>query len=293
MQKIIPHLWFNREAEEAITQYCKLLPNSQSQRISTIENTPSGDVSVFDFKLDGLDFQAINAGPFFKFNESISLFVTVNTAEKVDELYHRLVQDGSVLMPLDNYDFCPRYAWIADRYGLNWQLMVADDAHIVSPLRLGLLFSSTHCGQAEAAINAYATLFPNAQKGLISYYSEGEAVNPEAKVNYGELSIGGLDLVLMDHGYGGEADFNEAISLIILCDNQEEIDYYWSQLSHDPDAEQCGWLKDAFGVSWQIVPRNMGDYLVGPHDAVKRVTEAFLKMKKFDLSALEAAYKGV
>lgn len=292
MQKIVPHLWFDQDAQSAITQYTQLFADSRIQQISNIQDTPSGDVSVFDFHLANLTFQAINAGPYFKFNESMSLFVSVDSAEEVDTLYHALVEDGKVLMPLDSYDFCPRYAWIADKYGLNWQLMYNHDKRPLPKIRLGLLFSMAHCGLAEAAINAYSSIFANTQKGDISFYKPGETADPAAKINYGELHLEGLDLVMMDHGYSGEADFNEAISLMVLCDDQAEIDYYWEQLSHDPDAEQCGWLKDSFGVSWQIVPKQLSDYLQGPPDAINRVTQAFLRMKKFDLATLEAAYKG-
>lgn len=196
-------------------------------------------------------------------------------------------------MPLDTYDFSPRYGWIADRYGLNWQLMYSEDAPPTPFIKLCLLFSSGYCGLAENAMDTYTSIFKNAHKGHVSYYKDGEATNPAAKINYGELHLDGLDLVLMDHGFGGEADFNEAISFMVLCDDQAEIDYYWNCLSHVPEAEQCGWVKDQFGVSWQIVPRNMGKYLSGSPESAKRVTEAFLKMKKFDLAALEAAYQGL
>lgn len=292
MQKIVPHLWFDQDAQSAITQYAQLFTESHIHHTSNLQDTPSGDVSIFDFQLANLTFQAINAGPYFHFNESISLFISVDSPEEVDRLYHALIEGGKILMPLDTYDFCPRYAWIADRYGLNWQLMYNHDKRPVSKIRLGLLFSMTHCGLAEAAINEYSAIFTHAQKGEISYYKPGEAADPAAKINYGELHLDGLDLVMMDHGYNGEADFNEAISFMVLCDDQAEIDYYWDRLSFDPEAEQCGWLKDRFGVSWQIVPRGMNDYLQGPSDAVARVTQAFLAMKKFDLAALEAAYNG-
>lgn len=292
MQKIVPHLWFDKEAQQAITQYTQLFAESHIQQISNIQDTPSGDVSIFAFQLAKLDFQAINAGPYFKFNESISLFVSVDSAEEVDWLYHALVEDGKVLMPLDTYDFCPRYAWVADRYGLNWQLMFNSEKRPIQKIRMGLLFSMAHCGLAEAAINEYSTIFKNVQKGEVSYYKPGEAADPAAKINYAELHLDGLDLVVMDHGYSGIADFNEAISFMVLCEDQAEIDYYWERLSFDPEAEQCGWLKDRFGVSWQIVPRNMGGFIQGPPDAVNRVTQAFLSMKKFDLAALDAAFKG-
>ena len=85
--------------------------------------------------------------------------------------------------------------------------------------------------------------------------------------------------------------FNESISFLIYCDTQEEIDYYWEKLSAVPEAEQCGWLKDKFGLSWQVVPTIMDQMMQDPDAArVKRVITAFMKMKKFDLAALQRAY---
>ena len=85
--------------------------------------------------------------------------------------------------------------------------------------------------------------------------------------------------------------FNEAISFMVNCKTQEEIDYFWEKLSVDPKAEQCGWLKDKYGLSWQIVPTALGEMLKDKDgEKIKRVTEAFLKMKKFDIEKLKQAY---
>ena len=93
----------------------------------------------------------------------------------------------------------------------------------------------------------------------------------------------------MDNGYDADFNFNEAFSIIINCEDQKEIDYFWDKLSAVPEAEQCGWVKDKFGVSWQIIPSNMNEFLnSGDKEKTKRVTEAFLKMKKFDLDVLNS-----
>lgn len=87
--------------------------------------------------------------------------------------------------------------------------------------------------------------------------------------------------------------FNESISFMVYCENQEEIDYYWAHLSAVPEAEQCGWVKDKFGLSWQIVPDVMDKMMQDPDiEKVARVTEAFLKMKRFNIAALQAAFEG-
>ena len=97
----------------------------------------------------------------------------------------------------------------------------------------------------------------------------------------------------MDSAHEHKFAFNEGISFIVKCETQKEIDYYWEKLSADPESEQCGWLKDKFGVSWQIVPSAMDDMMAhGTQEQIDRIVQAFLPMKKFDIATLERAYKG-
>jgi predicted 3-demethylubiquinone-9 3-methyltransferase (glyoxalase superfamily) len=153
MRPITPHLWFDKEAREAAEFYCSIFPTSRITSARTLHGTPSGDADVVWFELRGQPFMAVSAGPFFK--------------------------------------------------------------------------------------------------------------------------------------------FNEAISLIVYCETQNEIDHYWTRLSAVAEAERCGWLKDKYGVSWQVVPTVLPEMMKnGSSDQVARVTEAFLKMKKFDLAELQRAYRG-
>jgi predicted 3-demethylubiquinone-9 3-methyltransferase (glyoxalase superfamily) len=148
-------------------------------------------------------------------------------------------------------------------------------------------------GKAQEAIRFYADVFGNSEMGIVSKYGEGEAKSSKAKVNYAAFKLHGISFSAMDNGYDVDYTFNEAFSLIVNCIDQKEIDYFWEKLSAVPEAEQCGWLKDKFGVSWQIVPSNMNELLFsGSEEELRRVTEAFLKMKKFDLEALEKARMG-
>lgn len=293
MQKIIPHLWFDKEAVEAARWYVSLFENSSIIGVTTIPDTPSGEAELVDFRLADFRFSAISAGPYFTFNPSVSLMIACGTSEEVDRLHAELSSGGTELMPLNEYPFSKRYAWVEDRYGLSWQIMLVENMEEHQRIRPALLFSKDACGKAEDAINYYAAAFKEAKKGFINRYAAGEAMDRRAKINYGEMSIYGTQLIMMDHGYGGDFTFNEAFSFMVLCENQEEIDYYWDKLSFVPEAEQCGWVKDQFGLSWQITPANMNEVLMkGTKEEVKRVTEAFLKMKKFDLAALEKARLG-
>lgn len=292
MAKLVPHLWFDKEAKEAAEIYVNIFDNSQISNSYVIKDTPSGDAETVSFKLSNLEMEAISAGPYFKLNPSVSLMVVCDKSEKVDSLYDKLFSDGRELMPLGEYPFSKRYAWIQDKYGLSWQLIFNPD--VDENITPSLLFGSDVCGRAEEAIDYYRSVFKDSVKGYINYYNEGEAEDKRARINYGEIEILGLNLKAMDHGAGGDFTFNEAFSFMILCDNQEEIDYYWDKLSYVPEAEQCGWLKDKFGVSWQIVPSNMNDiYRDGTEEEIKRYTEAFLSMKKFDMAELERVRRGI
>ncbi len=153
MQKITPHLWFDKEAKEAAEFYVSVFPDSRVTHMSTIHDTPSGDAEIVSFELAGQSFMAISAGPFFK--------------------------------------------------------------------------------------------------------------------------------------------FSEAISFIVNCETQEEVDYYWEKLSAVPESEQCGWIKDKYGLSWQIVPEVMDEFMSDPDpDKVARVVQAMLQMKKLDIATLRQAYEG-
>ena len=132
MQKIIPHLWFDTEAKEAAKFYTSVLPDSTVANTSTIHNPPSGDVDIVTFKLWGHSFMAINAGPLFKFNPSISFMVNFDPSQdadakkRIDEVWAKLIEGGKALMPIDKYPFSERYGWVQDKYGLTWQLILTN-----------------------------------------------------------------------------------------------------------------------------------------------------------------------
>lgn len=293
MGKIVPHLWYDKEAKEAALFYISVFDKSKLIKTTVIENTPSGNAEIVSFELAGQQFDAISAGPYFKFNPSISLMVACDSIEEVNTKWKALSEGGQELMQLGEYPFSKWYCWIQDRYGLSWQLMLVDDVREVQKITPNFLFSKEVCGRAEEAVKYYTEVFQNSEIGIISRYAEGEAASPKAKINYASFKLNGTSFSAMDNGFDGDYGFNEAFSIIVNCENQEEIDYFWEKLSAVPEAEECGWVKDKFGVSWQIVPKIMNEMLnSGDKEKMQRVTEAFLKMKKFDIAALEKAYNG-
>ena len=293
MERIIPNLWYDKEAKEAVTFYVSVFDNARILDVAVMEDTPSGDAEMLSFQLEGQLFNAISGGPIFKLNPSISLMVACSTVEEVDKKYAALSQGGTDLMPLGEYPFSKRYAWVSDRYGLSWQLMYSEEQRNSQKITPCLLFSNDVTGKTQEALMFYTSVFLGGTVNQISHYQEGEAHLPEAKINFASFTLNGMNLAAMDNGYPADFNFNEAFSLMVYCDTQEQIDYYWNALSAVPEAEQCGWLKDKFGVSWQVTPTILDDIMFhGTQEEARRVTQAFLPMKKIDLKAIEAARLG-
>lgn len=308
MQKIVPHLWFDKEAKEAAGFYASVFPDSKITSATVIRNTPSGDCDIVSFDVMGHSFMAISAGPYFKLNPSISFMVNFDPSQdeqaamRIDEIWAKLSKGGQVLMEIGEYPFSKRYGWVQDQYGVSWQLILTNPEgeprpHIIP----SLMFTGDNTGKADEAINFYVSIFKNTpfdstqgetKRGMTALYPEGQAPEKGAKIMFAELSLEGQWFAAMDSGHMHAFGFNEAVSLMVRCENQAEIDYYWEKLSAVKEAEQCGWLKDKYGVSWQIVPTDMDEYMKGTPEQIDRVTQAFLPMKKFDLATLKRAYEG-
>jgi predicted 3-demethylubiquinone-9 3-methyltransferase (glyoxalase superfamily) len=297
-QRIAPHLWFDKEAKEAADFYVSLFDNSKVTHFDVMKDTPSGDTEVVSFEIDGQPFMAISAGPLFKFNPSISFILNYDPSrfpdakERIDAAWAKLSEGGTVRMPLQEYPFSKWYGWIEDRYGISWQLMLTNPGGEPRPfVTPALMFTGVNAGRAEEAITFYCSVFEDGKIGNMFRYPAGA---DEGTLMYSDFLIHNTWLAAMDSSGPHNFTFNEAISLLVPCDTQEEMDYYSDKLSAVPEAEQCGWLKDMFGLSWQIWPTDMGKMLSeGTPEQKERVTQAFLKMKRFDLAALRAAYEDV
>ena len=293
MTRITPHLWFDTQAKEAAELYTSVLPKSQVTDVTTLRDTPSGDCDVVSFTLAEQPFQAISAGPEFTFNPSISFIIHCASTDEVDGLWHRLFDGGQALMPLDSYPFSERYGWLQDRFGLSWQVMYTE-GEVPQKIVPMLMFVGDVCGKAEDAMRFYASTFDNSEVGEVMRYGPGAEPDAEDAVQFAAFRLDGYNLAAMDSAHEHNFAFNEAISLMVHCDDQAEIDRYWERMSAVPEAEQCGWLKDRYGVSWQIVPRAMDHMMRDADDeTLARVTQSFLQMKKFDVAELEKAYAGV
>ena len=273
IHQLHPCLWFDGLAKAAAELYCSAFENS-----TIIADTPM----VVTFELEGIKFMGLNGGPMFKINSSISFFVLCNSAEEIDAKWEKLSAGGTVMMPLNKYPWSEKYGWCQDKYGVNWQLMMGNN--VGQKIYPSLMFTQQQSGKAEAAINFYTTVFKDAAIKTINRYGKGEG-DIEGTIKYAEFSLNGQLFSAMDSSAPHAFIFNEGVSIVVPCETQEEIDYYWDKLTEEGQESQCGWLKDKFGVSWQIIPAILGQLMTDKEKA-PRVMQAFMKMKKFDIEQL-------
>jgi len=299
MQRIVPNLWFDRQAEEAAKFYTSTFKHSKIGNITRyskagfdVHHMPEGTVMTVEFEAEGQRFVALNGGPLFKFNPSISFIVSCDTKQEVDSLWEKLSKGGSTLMELGEYPFSERYGWTTDRYGLSWQLMYAGGMEMRQKITPTLMFVGEQTGRAEEAINLYTSIFAGSGIGGILRYGKGEEPDTKGTIKHAAFTLSGQEFAAMDSARSHDFTFNEAISLIVECETQREIDYHWDKLTSGGGEEGvCGWLKDRFGVSWQVTPTILDEMLRGrDKEKVERVTNAFLNMRKFDIKELKKAY---
>jgi predicted 3-demethylubiquinone-9 3-methyltransferase (glyoxalase superfamily) len=271
-------LWFDGNAKEAALFYCSVFNNSRITADSSM---------VVHFELEDVKMMALNGGPHFKFSPAISFFVTTETAEETDALFNKLSDGGDVLMPLDKYDWSEKYGWCQDKFGLSWQVFTAKPGQSIQKINPMLMFVNEQAGKAAQAIEFYIDIFPESSVGDVIHYDEGEGA-PTNYIKHGQFFLGNYKMMVMDNGSPTPFNFNESISMVVNCDTQEDINHYWDKLSGGGSEGRCGWLKDQFGVSWQIVPSVLGELMTDPAKAGKTM-EAYMKMKKFDIAELVRA----
>lgn len=283
MQKITPNLWFDHNAREAVEFYVSVFPNSKITGGSMYPNSAEEGLADFqldlagkdltvEFQLSDLAFTAINAGPEFKATPANSFMVNFDpkydkqAKEHLDQVWEKLVDGGKVLMPLDTYDFSEHYGWIEDKYGYSWQLILTDSSGDDRPFIIpSLMFGDGVQNRANEAIDYYVSIFKNANRGSSFPYGQPTGPATAEALMFADFQLDGQWFVAMDSGEEQSFTFNEAVSYSLVCKDQAEIDYFWEKLSASPENEQCGWCKDKFGISWQIVPENMDELMQKPN----------------------------
>jgi predicted 3-demethylubiquinone-9 3-methyltransferase (glyoxalase superfamily) len=280
MQKqLTPCLWFDNRAQEAAAFYCKHLANTQIRSQSPI---------VTEISVSGQNVVLLDGGPKYQPNASISFFYICEGNENIDEIWKAFAKDGEVLMPLDKYDWADRYGWVNDKYGISWQFSTGKIEDVGQKLTPCLMFTGKQYGRAEEAMNHYASIFGDFKLDGILRFGENEQPDEPGKVKHAQLSLDGNKFMFMDSAQAHNVNFSEGVSLTIHCDTQEEIDYYWEHLTEDGQESMCGWLKDKFGVSWQVVPNIINQLMSDPAKAGK-AAKAFMEMRKFDIEKIVQA----
>ncbi|MDD4777897.1 MAG: VOC family protein [Fermentimonas sp.] len=273
---IYPCIWCNNNAREMADFY-----------LSVFRNSEIGDVNdwVVVLKIDGQRIMLLNGGEMFQPNPSISLMYLTTSEIKVEDLYQKLNVDAKVLMPLDSYPFSSKYAWVEDRYGVSWQIITAEEKDIIQKIVPTLMFVGENNGKALGAIDYYTSVFPDSEKRGVLKYTGEEGETP-GNVQHAEFKILNYLLMIMDSSYPHKFNFSAGVSLVIECETQQDIDNYWNVLTSNGGEEgMCGWLKDKFGVSWQITPTTLKELLVKS----PKVMEVMMTMKKLDIHELSDA----
>lgn len=294
---IVPCLWFDDQAEAAARFYAAALPDGRVTAVShypeSFDNPagrPRGSVLTVEFEVAGQRFTALNGGPLFRINPTVSFFIHAADAEEARRLFAPLAEGGQALMPLGEYPWSSCYGWVQDRFGVSWQVLTGRPWPGGGRVVPCLMFTGAQKGRAEEAMRAYAAAFPGSRLADVARYEEGEG--PVGWVKHGRFLLAGQDLAAMDshveHGFA----FNEAVSLQVMCADQAEVDRYWAALSEGGEQAPCGWLTDRFGLSWQVVPSAIGEWLArGDATARERGFQAMLGMRKPDLAALRTAFE--
>ena len=276
---IFPCLWFDGNAKEAADFYCQVFSNS---KVTT--DTPM----VVQLEIEGKKIMGLNGGPYFKINPAISLFVTCETNEELERIHYKLTEGGSSILPLDKYPWSEKYAWVVDKFGMTWQLMLGQLPAGAQKITTNLLFVGELCGKAKDAIKHYTSIFPNSTTHYLETYKAGEE-QPEGNLKFGHFTLNNETFAAMDGTGDHNYTFSEGVSIMVEVDIQEEIDNYWNKLTEGGAESRCGWVKDKFGVSWQIVPKVLGSLVTSGNG--QKVMAALMQMGKIDIQTLVDASK--
>jgi predicted 3-demethylubiquinone-9 3-methyltransferase (glyoxalase superfamily) len=295
MKKITPFLWFEKDMDAVVNYYASIFPDVKISNPGQLEGTPSGTVQMNSITIYGTQFDLMTAGPYLPFNPTVSFIINCDSQDEAQDLWNKITAEGKELMPIQSYDFAPLFGWVQDKYGVSWQVMYMNGEKPAEKIVSTLMFCGDVCGRAEEAMNFYTSIFKNSHIDYVSQYqeSDSEVDDERAKTKHAGFILDGSRFSVLDSGKKSPLTFQQAISFVVTCNDQAEVDYFWERLTDGGVEVQCGWLNDKFGVPWQIVPKQMTEMMsTGTPEQIKRVTDAFMQMKKFDIATLEQAFKG-
>lgn len=278
-EKITPCLWFNGNGGEAATLYCSVFANAKITAQSPF-------VTAID--VAGQSITLLDGGPKYKPTPAISFYYICENTEELDRVWNALSKEGTVLMALDKYPWGEKYGWLNDKYGISWQIALGKISDVGQKITPCLMYTGKQYGRAEEAINHYSSIFKNVNIDGILRYGANELPDIEGKVKHAQIALNGQKFMLMDSAAPHNFNFTEGVSLTIHCENQDEIDHYWNRLTESGAESMCGWLKDKFGVSWQIIPTVLSKIMSDPAKAGK-AAQAFMAMRKLNIEQIVQA----
>lgn len=274
--QITPCLWFNNQAKEASSLYCAVFEHSKITSQSPM---------VTEIEVGEQKFILLDGGPMFKPNPSISFYYICETAEELDAIWNAFIKEGEVIMPLDAYPWAEKYGWLADKFGISWQFALGKINDVGQKITPFLLFTGKEYGRVDEALAHYSSIFKDPKIDGILRYGANELPDEEGKVKHAQIGLAGQKFMLMESAATHAFGFTEGVSLTVYCENQEEIDYYWNKLTESGAESMCGWLKDKFGVWWQIIPTQLGKILSDPTKAGK-AAQALMLMRKINIEQI-------
>jgi predicted 3-demethylubiquinone-9 3-methyltransferase (glyoxalase superfamily) len=278
-EKITSCIWYNDGAREAAALYCSAFADATVTAQSPI-------VTVID--VSGHSLTLLDGGPMFKPNPSISFYYICETSEEIDRIWKAFSKEGTVMMELNKYPWNERYGWLSDKFGVSWQFGLGKVSEVGQKIIPSLMFVGNQYGRVDEAIEHYSSIFKNSKVESIMRYGKDRASDQEGKVQYAQVKFYDQKFRLMESAGPHKFNFEEGMSLVINCEDQQEIDYYWNRLTEGGEESMCGWLKDKFGISWQVVPTVLAKLMNDPQKAGK-AAKAFMKMRKLNIEEIVKA----
>ena len=278
-ENITPCLWYNGQAQEAATLYCSVFADSKITAQSPI---------VTAINVSGHSITLLDGGPMYKPNPSISFFYICEKEDELNKIWNAFSKEGTVLMPLDKYPWSEKYGWINDKFGISWQIALGKLSDVGQKITPCFMFTGKQYGRVDEAIAHYSSIFKDVKVDGILRYGANELPDKEGKVKHAQFALNDQKFMIMESAAPHNFTFTEGISLTIHCETQKEIDYYWEKLTESGAESMCGWLKDKFGVSWQIVPNILNKIMSDPAKAGK-AAQAFMSMRKLNIEQIVQA----
>jgi predicted 3-demethylubiquinone-9 3-methyltransferase (glyoxalase superfamily) len=278
-ESITPCIWFNGNGKEAAELYCSVFEKAKITSQSPI---------VTEIRVGSQNFILLDGGPMYQPNPSISFYYVCEKEDELNKVWNALSTGGNIMMALDKYPWGEKYGWLSDKFGVSWQIALGKISDVGQKITPCLLFTGDQYGRAEEAIDHYSAVFREVKIDGILRYGPTEAPDQEGKIKHAQFSLNDYKMMIMESAHGHKFGFSEGVSLTINCDTQEAIDHYWYKLTEGGAESMCGWLKDRFGVSWQVVPTLLGKIMSDPNKAGK-AAKAFMSMRKLDIEQIVQA----